>query len=107
MRCVSVCVHLRAYFVVCSSVACLVLGVGTPLRTPARRHKEVYIRPTPPFTVTLLVGGVEGNGAERPRLVHTQCWCPQGRWLLSPIVVYAANLFAVQFIMQGTERKYL
>ena len=25
-----------------------------------------------------------GNGAERPRLVQTQCWCPQGRWLLSP-----------------------
>ena len=22
-----------------------------------------------------------GNGAERPRLVQTQCWCPQGRWL--------------------------
>ena len=35
-----------------------------------------------------------GNGAERPRLVQTQCWCPQGRWLLSPSGVYAANLFS-------------
>eukprot|EP00964_Phaeocystis_antarctica_P010046 scaffold5485_cov55-Phaeocystis_antarctica.AAC.3 len=31
--------------------------------------------------------------AERPRLVQTQCWCPQGTVGCRAIVVYAANLF--------------
>ena len=32
------------------------------------------------------------GGAERRRLVQTQCWCPQGRWLQSRSGVRACDL---------------
>ena len=46
---------------------------------------EAAMRALPKSTTPLSPGRSGwGNGAERPRLVQTQCWCPQGRWLLSP-----------------------
>ena len=39
--------------------------------------------------------GVWGNGAECPRLVQTQCWCPRDvGWV---VVVYVSNYISVQF----------
>ena len=37
-----------------------------------------------------------GNGAGRPRLVQTQCWCPRDVGCCA-LVVFVAYIFSVQF----------